>query len=146
MTYYVIFPDIDPNGVFAPEVRQAIADSPELQAAFAPSSGSDQYVSSTSVLALLASKLNISEKGIPLGLATLDANAKIPEANIPERLSIESQNANLVTQWKPTTFYPVGAAVVDPNGDVVTAKAGHTSDAEYNPAQWNRPSVDGGTP
>lgn len=146
MTYYIVFPGLDGDNVFNPDVRQAIADAPELQAAFAPSSGSDQYVSSTSVLALLASKLNISEKGIPLGLATLDANAKLPEANIPDRLSAAEQKANFVSQWKPTTFYPVGAAVVNPTGDVVTAKAGHTSDAEYNPAQWNLPSVDGGTP
>lgn len=34
---YLVFPNIDPTRVFPPEVRQAIADSPELSATYLPS-------------------------------------------------------------------------------------------------------------
>ena len=146
MTNFIIFPDIDGDNVFAPEVRQAIAESPELLAAFAPSSGSDNYISSVAVMALLASKLNASEKGSASGIAILDSNSKLLETNMPDRLSEASQKANVVTQWKPNTFYTVGSGVLNPSGDVVKAKSSHTSEAEYNPAYWNLPAVDGGTP
>lgn len=147
MTDFIVFPGVDGDNVFEPEIRQAIAESPELQAMFAPSSGSENYVSATAVMALLASKLNTSEKGIALGLAMLDANSKISESNIPDRLSKEEQIANFVSKWMPNTFYPVDSSVIEPStGDVVTSKSSHTSEPEYNPSFWKRPMVDGGTP
>lgn len=146
MTDFIVFPNLDGDNVFAPEIRQAIADAPELKLAFAPRTGSAGYISSESVMALLASKLNISEKGIPSGLAGLDSNSKLLEANMPDRLSEATQRANLVTRFKPRTFYPLNSAIVNPTGDVVTAKAAFTSDDQYNPAQWNLAPVDGGTP
>jgi len=146
MTDYIVFPGVDGDNVFAPEIRQAIADSPELHAVFAPATGSTEYMASASAIALLASKLNISEKGIALGLAALDANAKLLEANMPDRLSADSLRASVVTKFKPRTFYPINAAVVNPDGDVVTAKAAFTSDDVYNPGNWNVKKVDGGSP
>lgn len=146
MTDFIVFPNLDGNNVFAPEVRQAIADSPELKLAFAPRTGSAGYISSADVVALLASKLNSSDKGIPLGIAALDANGNILESNIPDRLSEVEQRANFVSKWKPRTFYTVGTAVVNPEGDVVTAKSSHTSDDAHNPAFWKVTPVDGGSP
>ena len=146
MTDFIVFPGIDGDNVFAPEIRQAIAESPELQAAFAPKLGSDGYITSIAAMALLASKMNASEKGSALGVAALDGNSKLLESNMPNRLSEAELNANVVTKYKNRTFYPVNAAVVNPSGDVVTAKAAFTSDDEYNPAQWNLPVVDGGSP
>lgn len=146
MTDFIVFPNIDGDKVFAPEIRQAIANAPELKLAFAPRTGSAGYISQADVMALLASKVNISEKGIPSGLAGLDAEGNILEANMPDRLAEAKLTENFVSKWKPRTFYKVGTAVVNPSGDVVTAKASSTSEDEYNPAFWNLPGVDGGTP
>lgn len=147
MTEFIVFPGIDGDNVFAPEVRQAIADSPELKAAFAPGSGSENYISAISTMALLASKLNASEKGSALGVAILDANSKLLESSIPNRLSKEEQIANFVSKWMPNTFYPVDTSVIEPStGEVVTSKSAHTSEPAYNPSFWKRPMVDGGTP
>jgi hypothetical protein len=41
-----------------------------------------------------------------------------------------------VTAWKPLTAYPLGARVVNPAGDVVTAKAAFTSGAAYDATKW----------
>jgi hypothetical protein len=146
MTDFIVFPGIDGNNVFAPEIRQAIADSPELRAAFAPSDGSENYASALTVMALLASKMNASAKGTPNGVAGLDASSKLLESNIPDRLSEAAQRASLVTKWQPRTFYPVESGVLNSDGDVVTAKSAHTSDDEYNPAYWKLAPVDGGSP
>ncbi|QED11526.1 hypothetical protein PP914_gp036 [Arthrobacter phage Qui] len=146
MTDFIVFPNLDGDNVFAPEIRQAIADAPELKLAFAPRTGSSGYISSSDVMALLASKLNNSEKGQPSGLAQLDAEGNLLEANMPDRLAEAKLTENYVSKWKPRTFYKAGTAVVSPSGDVVTAKSSSTSEDEYNPAFWKLPVVDGGTP
>lgn len=46
-------------------------------------------------------------------------------------------SATYAQQWKPTTAYVAGQPVVNPTGDVVTAKTGFTSGATYNPVNWN---------
>jgi hypothetical protein len=146
VTDFIVFPGVNGDNVFDPEIRQAIADSPELQAAFAPVSGSENYASQVAIMAMIASKLNVSEKGIALGLATLDGEAKLLEVNLPNRLSDEYLKTNMVTQWKPHTFYSVDTSVVNPNGEIVKVKSAHTSDDVYNDAFWSHPAIDGGTP
>jgi len=45
--------------------------------------------------------------------------------------------ATYAQQWKPATAYAAGQPVVNPSGDVVTAKAAFTSGATYDAANWN---------
>lgn len=146
MTDFIVFPGVTGENVFAPEIRQAIADAPELKEAFAPKTGSDAYAALTDVTALIGSKMNASEKGQASGVAALDADSKLSEANIPVRLTPEVQNATYLPQWKPNTFYPIGSPVVNSYGEVVTAKAAFTSTASYDPSNWKLPTIDGGTP
>lgn len=146
MTDFIVFPNLDPDNVFAPELRAAIANMPEMKLAYAPRTGQLGYISSADVAALLASKLNTSDKGVPLGVAALDSDGKLLEGNLPQRLSEATQRENLVTRFKPRTFYPLNAAIVDPSGDVVLAKAAFTTEDTYNPAQWKKAPIDGGTP
>lgn len=146
MTDFIVFPGVTGENVFAPEIRQAIADSPELQAAFAPLSGSENYAALVEVTALIASKMNMTDKGSANGVAALDSNSKLLESNLPDRLSADAQNDTFVPKWKPNTFYAVNDPVLNPSGVVVTAKASFTTEAEYNPENWNLPSIDGGTP
>ena len=146
MTDFIVFPGLEGDNVFEPQIRQAIANMPEMKLAFAPRSGSARYISESDVIALLASKLNLSEKGIANGLAGLDAEGKIPEGNIPGRLTQAGLIEKFVSQWEPRTFYPANTAVLNPLGQVVTNKSAHTSDEEYNQALWNLAPIDGGTP
>lgn len=46
-----------------------------------------------------------------------------------------------VRAWAPNTVYAAGQAVVNPSGDLVTAKTAHTSGATYTPANWNPSSA-----
>ncbi|KQU30356.1 MULTISPECIES: hypothetical protein [unclassified Rhodococcus (in: high G+C Gram-positive bacteria)] len=39
--------------------------------------------------------------------------------------------------WQADTAYPAGARVINPTGDIVTAKAAFTSGASYSAANWN---------
>jgi len=45
--------------------------------------------------------------------------------------------ATFVPKWKPATAYAAGEPVVNPSGDVVTAKVAFTSGAAYSAANWN---------
>jgi hypothetical protein len=78
-----------------------------------------------------------SDKGVANGLATLGADAKIPDAQLPTRLGDTALNATFVPKWKPTTAYLAGDAVLSPTGDTVTAKANFTSGASYSAANWD---------
>ena len=49
--------------------------------------------------------------------------------------------ATYAQQWKPNTAYAAGQPVVNPSGDVVTAKAAFTSGAAYDPTKWNLSGV-----
>lgn len=73
---------LDSNYSFPTEVNQAIADSPELVAEYAPKTGSTAYAAKS----VETSKLDASQKGIASGVAALDSGSKILEANIPTRL------------------------------------------------------------
>lgn len=42
-----------------------------------------------------------------------------------------------VDVWKASTFYTAGKWVINPSGDLVSAKADFTSGAAYNSANWN---------
>lgn len=55
-----------------------------------------------------------------------------------ERLNgIEGDLDRRLQLWQPTTVYASGQRVVSPGGDVVSAKAAHTSPAQYDAAAWN---------
>lgn len=53
------------------------------------------------------------------------------------RLSQTALSGTFVPQWKPSTAYSAGQAVLNPSGDIVTAKAAFTSGATYSAANWN---------
>ncbi|UYL88317.1 glucosaminyl deacetylase [Arthrobacter phage EvePickles] len=44
--------------------------------------------------------------------------------------------SDVVPKWKANTAYASGAAVLNPFGDVVTAKAAFTSGSAYDPTKW----------
>lgn len=68
---------------------------------------------------------------------TLPAAVKAADANLPARLQDTALNATFVPKWKATTAYLAGDKVLNPNGDVVSAKVNFTSGASYNAANWN---------
>jgi len=51
------------------------------------------------------------------------------------------QSATFVPFWKPTTAYALGAKVLSPGGDTVTAKVAFTSGATFNQNNWNLPAA-----
>lgn len=55
----------------------------------------------------------------------------------PASASRASLSATYAQQWKPNTAYAAGQPVVNPSGDVVTAKAAFTSGATYDATKWN---------
>jgi hypothetical protein len=62
---------------------------------------------------------------------------------------LDKIKSDSVPKWKPTTAYAAGDKVLNPNGDVVTAKTSFTSGASYNASNWNLSSayaVTDGTP
>jgi hypothetical protein len=46
-------------------------------------------------------------------------------------------DARYPSQWKPSTDYAAGQAVINPSGDLVTSLAAHTSGTTFNSANWN---------
>jgi len=72
---------------------------------------------------------------------TLPTTVKVADANLPTRLQDTTLKATIATEalpkWKATTDYTAGQAVVNPSGDVVTAKVDFTSGASYSSANWN---------
>lgn len=73
----------------------------------------------------------ISEKGAPSGVATLDAASKILPSQLPDL------STAFVPKWRATTAYAKGDKVLNPSGDIVSAKGGFTSGARYSAANWN---------
>lgn len=49
----------------------------------------------------------------------------------------EEQSATFVARWAPNTAYALGAKVLNPTGDIVSAVAAFTSGAAYVPANWS---------
>lgn len=66
-------------------------------------------------------KLDANKLGAPSGAATLDESGKVPETQVPERLTETVLTATFVPRWAPLTAYQIGTKVVSPDGDVVTA-------------------------
>lgn len=56
-------------------------------------------------------------------------------------LTAAAAASTYVPKWKPSTAYLAGQAVLNPTGDVVTAKADHTSGASFTAANWNLSST-----
>ena len=90
-----------------------------------------QSIADTAAAAAAAPKLDASQKGAASGVASLDAGSRVPLAQVPD---LSSRHAPL---WMPSTAYTAGQAVVNPSGDLVTAKAAFTSGATYSAANWN---------
>ena len=52
-------------------------------------------------------------------------------------LGAKANSADVVPKWKANTAYLAGAQVVEPAGQIVTAKVAFTSGATYSAANWN---------
>lgn len=52
-------------------------------------------------------------------------------------INATAANATFVPKWKPTTAYLAGDKVLNPTGDVVSAKVNFTSGASYSATNWD---------
>ena len=109
---------------------KAIADTSAATAA-APKLDASTAATTYAAKSVETSKLDASQKGAASGVASLDAGSRVPLAQVPD---LSSRHAPL---WTPSTAYTAGQAVVNPSGDLVTAKAAFTSGATYSAANWN---------
>ena len=83
----------------------------------------------------LTTYIPIAEKATPSGVATLDADAKILPAQLPD---LTASVRDIATpRWKPNTAYAGGDTVVSPAGDIVTARENFTSAGTYDSARWS---------
>lgn len=89
-------------------------------------------------------------------LPTLDGSGKVFEKHLPTRLAEEQldgtyaaksvetsklDKVDAVPKWKATTAYVTGDKVVNPSGDIVTAKSNFTSGASYSASNWTGSST-----
>lgn len=70
----------------------------------------------------------------------LDVNGKVADSALPNRLQDTALSSAYVPKWKINTTYLAGDAVLNPSGEVVTAKSGFTSGISFNSANWNTSS------
>ncbi|MBT8162782.1 MULTISPECIES: hypothetical protein [Arthrobacter] len=68
---------------------------------------------------------------------TLDGSGKVRDKHLPDRLGAPSLSATFIPFWRPNTDYAAAARVINPNGDVVTAKTDHNSGESYAASKWN---------
>ncbi|AYN58716.1 glycosidase [Arthrobacter phage Peas] len=76
---------------------------------------------------------------------TLPDDVIVADGNLPARLSDGQLSATIldkiktdsVPRWKASTAYSAGDKVLNPSGDIVSAKANFTSGASYNAANWS---------
>jgi hypothetical protein len=109
MTQFIVYPELDDDFNFPPAVRDALANSPELNDKFAPRTGSVEYIEPNELAAALSSKLDASAKGQPNGVAGLDGNSKVPDAQLPSRLSDTTLDGKYATKNSPAfTGTPTG--------------------------------------
>jgi len=64
---------------------------------------------------------------------TLPPSIKVGDTSLPARLA----SAAVAVNWTPSTAYAAGQPVINPTGDVVTAKIAFTSGGSYSAANWN---------
>ena len=65
-----------------------------------------------------------------------------PDASTPlSAATLAAAFAERLPLWAPTTVYALGAQVVSPGNDVVSAVAAHTSGATYTAANWTLSST-----
>lgn len=90
---------------------------------------------------------NTSDANKPLSTAATNALALKQDAasldttnaglvNDSASATAAALNAAFVPNWKPNTAYGIGAKVISPNGDTVSAIAGFTSGSSYDAAKW----------
>jgi hypothetical protein len=60
---------------------------------------------------------------------------------MPKHLTEVNAAATYVPKWKANTAYAAGEKVLNPSGDVVSAKVAFTSAAAYDAANWNPSST-----
>ncbi|KRE72573.1 hypothetical protein [Arthrobacter sp. Soil762] len=68
---------------------------------------------------------------------TLDGSGRMFEKHVPAYLTQAAQSAAYLPKWKATTAYLAGDKVLNPTGDVVSAKVDFTSGASYSSANWD---------
>lgn len=85
------------------------------------------------------SKLDADQKGAVSGVAPLDAAQLVPQANLPEHLTVAAQNATYGPKWKTATDYVIGDPVILPNGDLKVSATNHTSGASAGTVNWADP-------
>jgi parallel beta-helix repeat protein len=133
MTQFVVYPELDDTLNFPPLVRQAIADSPEMEAKYATQTDLQAYIDPTEVSALLESKMDASIKGQPLGVAGLDVGGKVVETQLPDRLSSTSLTTSYV--WVDPGVLP------DTGADVTTQIKAAFVGASGKPVRLYKPGV-----
>lgn len=143
----------------------------QLNATYAPASGSANYATPASVTAAVTPKLDsataatiyaaksveTSKLDVTTAASTYSTPASVA-AQIPPAVSnyiandpsvvnsaatMAQNTAGLVPVWKASTTYVAGQRAIAPNGDIVAAKANFTSGATYSPSNWNPSAQDG---
>ena len=89
----------------------------------------------TAATAAAASAASVS-RNTANGVAPLDGTTRVPDANMPVRLSASSLASTFVPRWQPTTAYAINAMVISPLGDLVSAISAFTSASTFVPANW----------
>lgn len=74
--------------------------------------------------------------GVANGVAGLDAQAKLPIAQVPDLSATYASTAMSLQKWQPSTSYSLGQQVVSSNNDIISATEAHTSGASYDAAKW----------
>lgn len=120
---FVIYPGIDDEFGFPPEIRQALANSPEI-------------IGKISTMG--AGKISDTQKGVAGGVAQLDSGTKIPLGLIPDLVSLYVARGKIVISVKD--YYPSGyvagttdiksafdaAVAAAPEGATVQFESGYT--------------------
>ncbi len=142
---------LNPQVIGAPQLKQNAVTS----AAIAPGAVTGAALASGAITSaslpdgsITTSKLQdgavtsakLDKYGQANGVASLDGNAKLPTAQIPDLsstyLTPAAGTAAFVPRWQPNTAYTLGQQVVSPNNDVVSAITAHTSGTTFTPVNW----------
>jgi predicted GH43/DUF377 family glycosyl hydrolase len=109
MTNFLIYPEINEENGFPSEVNSAILNSSEAQAEF------DEQIN--------------ARKGIASGIAALDTNTKLLEANIPTRLGDAALNATYAGDFRDQADVSSGGTNLENYGLILGLGSGGTFDA-----------------
>jgi hypothetical protein len=119
-------PQLKPNAVTSAAIAPGAVTATSIQ---------DDSIETAKLQDGAVSTAKIDKYGQANGVASLDGDARIPTAQVPDL------SANYVPKWKANTAYAQGEAVLNPSGDTVTAKAAFTSGSSYSASDWNSSSL-----